>query len=128
MKISLSICSPVIPLYKMSFPLEWYPCFVNSSPNTPIFCPLLTKAVQSPKPPLITHALPISVSISCPMVIRDGIACGLIIISGFNPSFVKGISASGITSPTVPFWPHREANLSPILGILTSRILTLAIR
>ena len=74
MKISVSICSPVIPLYNNSLPLEWNPCFVKISPNTPIFDPLLLNAVQSPKPPTIAHALPVTHSTNCPMVIRDGIA------------------------------------------------------
>ena len=61
------------------------------------------------------------------MVIRDGIACGLIIKSGRIPSAVKGMSSSGIMRPIVPFCPLREAILSPIAGILSSRILTFAI-
>ena len=74
MNISVSSCSPVIPLYITSFPLEWKPSFVNISPNTPTLDPLLLKAVQSPKPPYIAHALPVTTSTNCPMVIRDGIA------------------------------------------------------
>ena len=49
-------------------------------------------------------------------------------MSGFSPSFVKGMSASGITKPTVPFCPQRDANLSPKLGIRTSRTRTFAMR
>ena len=67
-------------------------------------------------------------STNCPIVIRLGIACGLIIISGFTPSLVNGISHSGIIAPIVPFCPHLEQNLSPIDGILCSRIRTFAIR
>ena len=63
----------------------------------------------------------------CPIVIRDGIACGLIIKSGRIPSAVKGISCSGIISPMVPFCPEREAILSPIAGIRSSLIRTFAI-
>ena len=47
-------------------------------------------------------------------------------MSGFIPSAVKGISASGITSPTVPFCPQRLQNLSPIAGTRSSLIRTLA--
>ena len=68
-----------------------------------------------------------TVSTSCPIVILDGNAWGLMIISGRRPSAVKGMSDSGIINPIVPFWPHRLQNLSPIAGILSSRILTLAI-
>ena len=59
---------------------------------------------------------------------RLGKACGLIIISGRIPSSVKGMSSSGITSPTVPFCPHLLQNLSPIAGILSSLIRTFAKR
>ena len=48
-------------------------------------------------------------------------------MSGFNPSLVKGISASGTTRPIVPFCPALDANLSPRLGIRTSLTLTFAI-
>ena len=96
------------------------------SPNILVFCPLFVKAVQSPKAPYSRQTFPISVSTSCPIVIRLGKACGLTIISGFIPLSVKGISASGITSPIVPFCPHRLQNLSPMLGILSLRTLTFA--
>ena len=89
---------------------------------------MLLNAVQSVNPPYIEDAFPTIHSTKCPIVIRDGIACGLIIISGRTPSRVNGISLSGITSPTVPFCPAREAILSPKLGILISRTRTLAIR
>jgi len=49
-------------------------------------------------------------------------------ISGRMPSFVKGIFSSGITNPIVPFCPHLEQNLSPILGIRSSLTRTLASR
>ncbi len=68
------------------------------------------------------------VSTNCPIVILDGSACGFIIISGRTPSSVNGMSSSGITRPTVPFCPQRLQNLSPIAGILSSRILTFAKR
>jgi len=84
--------------------------------------------VQSPNPPNKEHAFPITHSINCPIVIRDGIAWGFMIKSGRNPSFVNGISDSGIISPPVPFCPARDAILSPWFGIRTSRIRTFAIR
>ena len=74
MKISVSNCSPVIPLYKTSFPLEWNPTLDNCSPKIPILEPLLLKAVQSLNPPYITAAFPIIHSTNCPIVIRLGIA------------------------------------------------------
>ena len=73
------------------------------------------------------HALPNKLSTSCPIVMRDGSACGLIIKSGLTPSAVNGISSSGIMRPIVPFCPAREAILSPIAGTRSSRILILAI-
>ena len=126
--MSAWICSPVIPLYNNWFPLELYPFCVNIFPNCSCFDPLLTNAVQSPYPPVFTQALPINVSTNWPIVILDGNACGFTIISGRMPSSVKGIFSSGITNPTVPFWPQRLQNLSPIAGILSSRILTFARR
>ena len=66
-------------------------------------------------------------STNCPIVILDGNACGLIIISGRIPSRVKGISLSGIINPIVPFCPTRDANLSPIAGCRCSHIRTFAI-
>ena len=40
---------------------------------------------------------------------------------------MNGILFSGIIKPIVPFWPHLLQNLSPIAGILSSLIRTLAI-
>ena len=92
------------------------------------FGPLLAKAVQSPNAPYIAPVFPAKHSTSCPMVIRLGRACGLMIRSGRTPSAVKGISSSGITRPTVPFCPHRLHTLSPISGIRTCLTRTLAVR
>ena len=103
MKISELICSPLCPLYNIWLPEELNPTLLSILPNCSVFCPLFINAVQSPKPPYIAHALPIRVSTSCPIVIRLGRACGLIIISGRTPSLVKGISSSGIIRPIVPF-------------------------
>ena len=55
------------------------------------------------------------------MVIREGTAWGLMIISGEMPSQVKGMSSWRYWIPQVPFWPCREANLSPIWGMRTER-------
>ena len=67
---------------------------------------------------LLAAALPAMLSISIPIVIRDGMACGLIIISGFKPSSVYGISCSGMILPIVPFCPCLDENLSPITGAM----------
>ena len=95
-------------------------------PKSFVLGPLFINAVQSPYPPKKLHAFPINVSMSCPMVILDGNACGFTIISGRIPSSVKGMFSSGIISPIVPFWPHLEQNLSPIAGIRSWRIRTFA--
>ncbi len=68
------------------------------------------------------------ISRTCPTVIRDGIACGLIIRSGVKPDSVNGISAIGTFKPITPFCPCLEANLSPMSGILSSLTFTLARR
>ena len=86
----------------------------------------LPKLVPSPNNPNSNNTLPSSVSFNCPIVIRDGIACGLIIISGRRPSFVNGMSHSGIILPTVPFCPCLELNLSPNTGFLNTRTRTFA--
>ena len=113
-------------MYNNWLPLEWNPTSRRRLPKYLFFDPLFIKAVQSPKPPYKQHALPINVSTNCPIVIRDGNAWGLIIISGFKPSSVNGISSSGIIKPIVPFCPHLEQNLSPIAGTRSLRTLTLA--
>ena len=128
MNNSIFNCSPVSPLYNISFPVELYPILFKIFPNTSCFGPLLLNAVQSPNPPNIAQPLPINVSTNCPIVILLGNACGLIIKSGLIPFSVNGILFSGIISPTVPFCPHLLQNLSPIAGILSSLILTFAIR
>ena len=89
---------------------------------------LLRNAVQSPKEPLIAHAFPTTLSISCPIVIRLGRAWGLMIISGRIPCDVNGISCSLTTIPIVPFCPALDENLSPNEGILSSLMRTLAMR
>ena len=127
MNISDSIFSPVIPLYKTSLPDECRPAFDKIRPNDANWLSSDVNAVQSPCAPLTKHALPIIHSTSCPIVIRVGSACGLIMRSGRNPLRVNGISASLITIPIVPFCPERDAILSPIAGKRSSRIRTFAI-
>ena len=80
------ICSPVIPLYITWLPDEWNPFCTNALPNASVFAPFMVKAVQSPNPPSMVTALPITDSNNCPMVMRDGTACGLMMISGTVPS------------------------------------------
>jgi hypothetical protein len=45
-------------------------------------------------------------------------------MSGVMPSMLKGMSSCRYMMPTVPFWPWRELNLSPIWGVLTDLTLT----
>ena len=78
--------------------------------------------VPSPYNPSSTNSRPNAVSFNCAMVIRLGIAWGLIIISGLMPSLVNGISLSAIIFPMVPFCPHLLLNLSPIIGFLRARM------
>ena len=66
-------------------------------------------------------------STKCPIVIRDGIACGFIIISGRMPSLVYGIFSSGIIKPNTPFCPCLEQCLSPNSGFLIFKKRTLQI-
>ena len=62
------------------------------------------------------------------MVMRDGIACGLTMMSGVTPSTVNGMSSWRYVMPTVPFWPWRDENLSPICGTRIERVRTLTKR
>ena len=84
------------------------------------------KLVPSPNNPSSSSTIPKRVSLSWPIVMREGIACGLIIISGLLPSSPKGISRSGKTMPIVPFCPCLLLNLSPIVGLRLVLILTFA--
>ncbi len=61
----------------------------------------------------------------CPIVILEGMQCGLTTKSGMIPSMVKGKFSGLSVMPQVPFCPCLEANLSPICGILMLLILTL---
>jgi hypothetical protein len=57
----------------------------------------------SPSVPISHDTLPSNVSINCAIVMRDGIQCGLMIISGIIPDAVCGISSGLRIIPTVPF-------------------------
>lgn len=59
------------------------------------------------------------------MVMREGMAWGLMMRSGTMPSRVKGMSSCVYVMPTVPFWPWRDANLSPTCGTRIVRVRTL---
>ena len=72
-------------------------------------------------------ALPVIDSINIPTVILDGNACGLIRTSGEIPSAVYGKSSHFAKIPRIPFWPCRDANLSPISGVRISLTLILYI-
>ena len=84
------------------------------------------KGVASPSLPTSAATLLISASTRWPMVMREGMAWGLMMRSGTMPSAVKGMSSCVYVMPTVPFWPCRDANLSPTCGTRTlrTRILT----
>lgn len=62
-------------------------------------------------------------STNIPMVILEGKAFGLMMISGVIPVYVNGISIFGHNIDKTPFWPCLEENLSPITGLLSSLIL-----
>ena len=53
-------------------------------------------------------AFPASDSMNWPMVILEGIACGLMMRSGTMPSSVKGRSSCGTIKPMTPFCPWRD--------------------
>ncbi len=72
--------------------------------------------------------LPPIISSTWATVILEGMAWGLITRSGTIPDSVNGISSNGWISPSTPFCPCLDANLSPSSGILSSRTLTFASR
>eukprot|EP01139_Manchomonas_bermudensis_P002638 Amastigsp_a5308_12.p5 type:complete len:113 gc:universal Amastigsp_a5308_12:1642-1304(-) len=59
------------------------------------------------------------------MVMRDGTACGFMMMSGTMPSREKGRSSWRYVMPQVPFCPWRDENLSPMCGMRTERVRTL---
>ncbi len=126
MKISASIRRPVCPSYRTSLPLCRNPNSAKLVLRSFSFSP--EKALPSTARPSILPTLPPIISNTCATVIRDGIACGLMIRSGVIPCSVNGIPSAGTKCPMTPFCPCRLANLSPISGTLWSRTLILAIR
>lgn len=61
------------------------------------------------------------------MVMREGKACGLMSRSGRMPVRAQnGMSTSGHCAPSTPFWPARDANLSPMTGVRARRRHTVA--
>ena len=111
-----------MPLRMRSFPVGLMPCLelvpdgVGGHDRN---------GVPSPRLPDAAQAFPSRVSMSCPMVMRDGMALGLTMMAGTVPSRVNGRSSGATTCPTVPFCAWREANLSPTMGQRSMRIRTL---
>ena len=61
--------------------------------------------------------LPAMHSIIMAMVMREGKPCGLKTMSGWRPDSVQGRSSTGHFQLQMPFWPARDANLSPMDGL-----------
>ncbi len=119
MKTSTGNDFPVLPSYIISFPEYSKPAAPIASFTSSIFSP--TKAEPSNFFPRKAAAFPQIDSINIPTVILDGNACGLIKTSGVIPCAVYGKSSFLAKIPKTPFCPCRDANLSPISGILISR-------
>ena len=60
------------------------------------------------------------------MVMRDGKPCGLKRMSGIIPVSEKGMSSAGHSRDMTPFWPWRDENLSPGIGLRLMRSLSVA--
>ena len=120
------ICSPVAPLYITSFPYFSNPRSSKIPPMSSCGEPSFINEVPSPMHPVSAAVFPKSCSKFCAIVIRDGIACGFIIISGTIPDSVRGMSWPLNKAPMVPFWPCLLENLSPSSGTrsCTTRIFT----
>mmetsp|Transcript_17194 Transcript_17194/g.58084 ORF Transcript_17194/g.58084 Transcript_17194/m.58084 type:complete len:242 (+) Transcript_17194:510-1235(+) len=107
-----------------SLPWRWKP---RSWSNDAIWSTETSvNGVASPSLPVSAPTLDCRHSTRCPTVMREGMACGLTMISGVMPSRVQGMSSCRYVMPIVPFWPWREANLSPICGVRTARVRTFA--
>lgn len=77
--------------------------------------------------PFKTPLLAAMLSINIPIVILEGKAWGLIIISGTIPDSEKGISTYGHNIDITPFYPCLDENLSPITGFLLTLNLTITL-
>ena len=63
------------------------------------------KGVASASRPCSAATLEMRHSIMCPMVMREGMAWGLMMRSGVMPSWLKGMSSCVYVMPHVPFCP-----------------------
>ena len=69
--------------------------------------------------PSMAETFPAMLSMSMPMVMREGKALGLMMMSGVMPDSEKGMSIWGQSTLRTPFCPWREENLSPMIGLRT---------
>ena len=112
-------------MYKYSYP--------NSLPsvNPKFFNWLITSSkskfendVALVKIPFNKHNFETIDSYNYPKIIRVGIECGFIIISGETPLLSYGISSGLFTSPMIPLHPALDENLSPTITDLVTLYLT----
>mmetsp|Transcript_7063 Transcript_7063/g.29142 ORF Transcript_7063/g.29142 Transcript_7063/m.29142 type:complete len:279 (+) Transcript_7063:535-1371(+) len=129
--MSTSNASPVAPLIMVSEPWYAYPCFRKTSPCSSIGgekaspSRALWNGDASTNRPSIAPALLAIDSTNMPMVMRLGNACGLMRMSGRTPVRSQyGRSSSGHRNDSTPFWPCRDENLSPMIGLRLKRIVT----
>mmetsp|Transcript_5008 Transcript_5008/g.17707 ORF Transcript_5008/g.17707 Transcript_5008/m.17707 type:complete len:287 (-) Transcript_5008:3883-4743(-) len=86
-----------------SLPWRWKP---RSWSNDAIWSTETSvNGVASPSLPVSAPTLDCRHSTRCPTVMREGMACGLTMISGVMPSRVQGMSSCRYVMPIVPFWP-----------------------
>ena len=133
-----SISSPVIPLHRCSLASKEKPQEISCFPTCSTLISQLTrlwlrvvwtstKADPFINLPIRLPAFPQSSSSIFPIVILEGYPCGFMIMSGEMPFSVKGMSSWLQMSPTTPFCPCREENLSPSSGRRVSRVIVLMI-
>lgn len=106
-----------------SFPHFYHPSLCNAVAIS--FTWIYANGVASLNYPFIDANFDDRHSIKWPIVILDGIQCGLIVRSGEIPVKVNGRSSYLYVIPQVPFYPCLLQNLSPIYGILNDLTLTL---
>mmetsp|Transcript_21852 Transcript_21852/g.62188 ORF Transcript_21852/g.62188 Transcript_21852/m.62188 type:complete len:208 (-) Transcript_21852:1120-1743(-) len=74
--------------------------------------------------PCMAATLPATLSMSMPMVMREGKPWGLNRMSGTRPDSVNGMSSCGHSRLRMPFCPCRDENLSPTMGLRLHRSLS----
>jgi len=97
--------------------LKWLSFKDISIQSSTLSCHTLNKHTYVWKKVVILSILKLVWCNALPIVILEGKAWGLMIISGVMPVSVNGISIEGHRTERTPFYPCLDENLSPIIGL-----------